>query len=231
MTPRILPCASAGCASRLPKDVRGLIFDFDGTIADTTQGHEQALAAALRPHGVYLDGAWYRSHVGLSIHDLLAALPGAAHLHLPAEEVIRASRTHLLARLHTLEPVACVIEVLRTARRLGLRCAVASTASRALVAPGLTALGLDGAFTAVVTREDAPRGKPAPDLYLVAADRLGLPPCECLAIDDAPAGLASARAAGMRVLTVTGGHVAPAPHAATPTGGMRPPLRRPQEGV
>lgn len=207
------PCAPHGCAPPLPAHVRGLVLDFDGTLADTTGRHEQALASALAPHGIGLDAAWYRRHVGLSIHDVLTALPGAAHL--PAEEIIRTSRTHLLTHMHTLAPIGCVLALVRTAHRAGLACAVASGATRALVGPGLAALGLDAAFAAVVAREDAPRGKPAPDLYLEAAHRLGLPPQACLAVDDAPAGLASARAAGMGVLTVADGHLAPAPPADT----------------
>lgn len=227
MSPSTHPCAPGGCAPALPEDVHGLVLDFDGTLADTTSSHQQALAAALHPHGVRLDAAWYRRHLGLSIHDLLDALPGAAHL--PAEEIIRASRAHLLDRLHTLVSIACVLELLHTAHRCGLSCAVASGASQALVAPGLAALGLEEAFAAVVARDDAPRGKPAPDLYLEAAHRLSLPPGACLAVDDTPAGLASARTAGMRVLTVAGGHLVPAPHTDTapPVDGARPPRPRP----
>jgi len=196
-----------GCASTIPDGVEALILDFDGTIADTTPGHERALRAALRPHGVDLDPHWYRRHVGLSIHDLLAALPGGGRL--PHEEIIQRSRSHLLAHVHTITPFGCVLGLLRAARRARLPCAVASGASRLLVGPGLGALGLGQEFATVVTREDAPHGKPAPDLYLAAAHRLGVHASACLAVDDAPEGIASARAAGMRVLTVVDGHLAP----------------------
>jgi HAD superfamily hydrolase (TIGR01509 family) len=194
-------------------------LDFDGTVADTTCGREQALRAALRPHGVRLDTGWYRRNVGLSIHDLLTALPGAEHL--PHEEIIHASRTHLLATVRTISPIPCVLALLRAARRARLPCAVASGASRFLVEPGIDALGLAPLFATVVVREDAPRGKPAPDLYLEAARRLGVPLHACLAVDDAPDGIASARAAGMRVLTVVDGHLAPAAAPRQPTQSAR----------
>ncbi|MBR8742584.1 HAD family phosphatase [Nocardiopsis sp. MG754419] len=207
--PRTCPgsASASGRTPAIPDGVEALILDFDGTLADTTPGHERALRAALRPHGVDLDAHWYRSHVGLSIHDLLAALPGGEHL--PHEEIIRRSRGHLSALLHTIAPLSCVVALLRAARRAHLPCAVASGAARLLVEPGIRALGLEQEFATVVTREDAPRGKPAPDLYLTAAHRLGVPPSACLAVDDAPGGIASARAAGMRVLTVVDGHPAP----------------------
>jgi beta-phosphoglucomutase-like phosphatase (HAD superfamily) len=185
--------------------IEAVILDFDGTLADTTASHEQALRAALRLHGVILDPAWYRRHVGLSIHDLLAAHPGARHL--PHEQIIHRSRAHLLATVHTLIPIACVVALLRTARRAGLPCAVASGASRLLVDPGLDALGLTHEFAAVVAREDVAHGKPAPDLYLAAARRLDVPAERCLAVDDAPDGIASARTAAMHVITVVEGHL------------------------
>lgn len=201
------PCPQ-GCVPAIPSDIGALILDFDGTLADTTGGHEEALRTALRPYGVDLDHDWYRQHVGLSIRELLAALPGGAAL--PHNEIIANSRAHLLAVLHTITPIPCVATLLGAARRAGLPCAVASGASRLLVEPGLAVLGLAQEFAAVIAREDAMQGKPAPDLFLSAARRLRVSAGNCLAVDDAPDGIASARAAGMRVFTVIGGHLAPA---------------------
>ncbi|MGC4856860.1 HAD family hydrolase [Micromonospora sp. DT4] len=202
------PARAGGCATAILAEIEAVIFDFDGTLADTTASHEQALRAALRLHGLDLDPVWYRRHVGLSIHDLLAALPGARHL--PHEEIVQQSRAHLLTTVHNLTPITCVVALLHTARRAGLPCAVASGASRLLVDPGIDALGLRHEFAAVVARENVAHGKPAPDLYLSAARRLAVPPDRCLAIDDAHDGLASARAAAMHVLTVVNGHLAAA---------------------
>ncbi|MFE4512662.1 HAD family hydrolase [Kitasatospora sp. NPDC056783] len=207
-----------GCVPALDEETGALILDFDGTLADTRQSHEDALRTALLPYGIVLDAAWYARHVGLSIGDLLAALPGGRTL--PRDEVIARSRAHLLAEVHTITPIACTVKLLRRARAAGLPCAVASGASRQLVGPGLDALGLHGEFAAVVTREDADRGKPAPDLFLTAARRLGIAPRRCLAVDDAPDGIAAARAAGMRMLTMAGAHLAPVSSTpATPRSG------------
>nr|WP_226962953.1 HAD family phosphatase [Streptomyces sp. C8S0] len=143
----------------------------------------------------------------MSIHDLLAALPGGRSL--PHDEIVQRSRGHLLAAMNTITPIPCVVELLGQARRAGMPCAVASGASRLLVDPGLDALGLNEAFAAVVRREDVVHGKPDPELFLTAAHRLGVAPGRCLAVDDAPDGIASARAAGMQVITVVGGHLTP----------------------
>jgi beta-phosphoglucomutase-like phosphatase (HAD superfamily) len=135
------PAPARSCVPAIPDGIEAMVFDFDGTLADTTPSHEQALRAALQPHGLDLDHDWYRGHVGLSIHDLLATV-------------------------HSIAPIACAVSLLRAARRAGLPCAVASGASRLLVHPGIDALGLRHAFAAVVAREDvtsAPRGRHARD--------------------------------------------------------------------
>lgn len=123
-----------------------------------------------------------------------------------------------MAAMHTIEPVACVLALLRSARRAGLPCAIASNASRILVEPGLDALGLRDEFAAVVTREDVIRAKPDPALFAEAARRLGIAPERCLGVDDAPEGIASARAAGMRVITVIDGHLILADEVPQPKG-------------
>ncbi len=228
------PAPAGNCVPAIPAGIEALVFDFDGTLADTTPSHEQALRAALEPHGFGLDHDWYRGHVGLSIHDLLDALPGGRQL--PHEEIIAQSRAHLLATVHSITPIACAVALLRDARRAGLPCAVASGASRLLVHPGIHTLGLTREFAAVVVREDVTNGKPAPDVYLVAARCLEVPPDRCLAVDDARDGVTSARTAGMHVITVVDGHLAPADEGAQgaerfacragatrpPGGGLRP---------
>ncbi|WP_372412697.1 HAD family hydrolase [Streptomyces luteireticuli] len=206
------PTPARKCAPAIPDGIKALILDFDGTLADTADSHEQALRAALHPYDVGLDHNWYRHHVGLSIHDLLNALPGGRPL--PHDEIIRTSRTHLLATMHSIKPIPCVVALLSAARHAGLPCAVASGASGHLVHPGIDALRLTHEFAAAVAREDVAHGKPAPDLFLTAARRLGVPPEGCLAVDDAPDGVTAARAAGMHVITVVDGHLAPADEGA-----------------
>ncbi|MEU5958222.1 HAD family phosphatase [Streptomyces sp. NPDC047525] len=212
------PTPGVSCSPAIPDGILAVIFDFDGTLADTTVNQEQSLRTALQPYGLGLDTDWFHRHFGLSIHDLLAALPGARQL--PHDEIIRRSRAHLLAHMHAIAPIACSVALLHAAREARLPCAVASAASRILVHPGIEALGLSPQFEAVVTREDAARGKPAPDLFLEAARRIGIPPERCLAVEDAPDGIASALAAGMHVLRVIDGHLTPTCASAADTAGL-----------
>lgn len=181
----------------------GLIVDYDGTLAGTAGAREAALAHALAMHAVQLDLPWYRAHAGLSIQDLLAQMPAAAGLDHAA--IIRASRAHLLEGLDRIEPIPAVLHLVRLAHAYQIPCAIASGTSGQLVHPGLHALGLTALFTAVVVREDVPRGKPAPDLFLEAARRLGVAAERCLAVDDAYDGEQAARQAEMAVLTLRDG--------------------------
>jgi HAD superfamily hydrolase (TIGR01509 family) len=199
------PAAVAGDDPAVLDGIGAVVFDFHGVLADTALSHEQALREALQPHGLNLDPDWYARHAGLSIRDLLAQLPGARYL--LHEEIIQHSRARLLSTIDHITPIGSVITLLHAARRAGLPCAVASAASRLLIQPGFEALGIADEFAAVVTAEDVPRGKPAPDLYAEAARRLRVQPSRCLAIDDTPDGVTAARAAGMRVLTVREGHL------------------------
>jgi beta-phosphoglucomutase-like phosphatase (HAD superfamily) len=87
-------------------------------------------------------------------------------------------------------------------RELGLRLGVASSSRRIWIDATLSSLGLAGTFDAIVSGDDVERGKPDPRIYLLAAQRVGIPPPRCLAIEDSPNGIESARQAGMVVLGV-----------------------------
>lgn len=185
----------------------GVIFDWDGTLADTQDRNYQALCAALTPYRITVDRSWYGQHAGLPIRDLLAQLPVTTPL--PLDEIIATSRATLLASTtpDTIAAIPAAVELARQARAVGLPCAVASGAAAVLVIAGLDVLGLRDLFDAVVAREDVTHGKPAPDVFLEAARRLGITPAHGLAVEDALDGFAAARQAGMRVLLVRDGHL------------------------
>ncbi|MCY0935969.1 HAD family hydrolase [Streptomyces sp. H34-S4] len=191
----------------LPAGTQAVIFDFDGIIADNALIRQEALRHALGLHGVLLDVGWYQHNLGLSIREMLAAMPEARNV--PHDSVIAASRSHLLAAMDTLEAIPATLAFMAAVEAAGLPSAVASGASGILVRPALKALGLEDRFATVVVREDAPRGKPAPDLFLEAARRLQIAPAQCLAVDDAIDGIAAAHAAGMKALTLADGLLVP----------------------
>lgn len=179
--------------------MRGLLLDMDGVLLDTTSLHTAAWAVALAPVGVAVDERMYlQLACGRSREDALRALAGEVP---DAEAILRAKGEATVALVHAHPPTVRtgVHALLTSARRAGWRLAVA-TSSR--LAPALLAVaGLSG-FEAVVDRSMVAQGKPAPDLFLDAARRLGVSPDRCVVVEDSPAGVAAGRAAGCRVVAV-----------------------------
>lgn len=175
-----------------------VIADYDGTLVDSQPLNYRCLAAALEPHGVVLEEAWYRARLGMSGEDLLEEL-GVAALAAP---VLAACGDLIIGQLARLRVYTDVVTWIDHARAGGVGCAVASGGAGPVVRAGLTATGLAHLFSVVVTREDAERGKPAPDLFLEAAQRLQVPPGRCVVLEDADEGLEAARAAGMAAVDV-----------------------------
>lgn len=180
--------------------LRGLIFDFDGLIVDTETAILEAWRQVHEEDGREADPRILHAIVG---HVDMAADLWTAY---PASE----DRDGLAARFLKLTRRRCeaapvlpgVVELLDEARAAGLRLAVASNSSHRHVDAHLAARGLLERFAAVVCREDVPRGKPAPDLYLAALARLGLGAEEAVAFEDSLPGHEAAAAAGLRVVVV-----------------------------
>jgi HAD superfamily hydrolase (TIGR01509 family) len=181
---------------------RALVFDFDGTLADTESAVLRAWQEVFREHGTELPmDAWYAvigtQHTTPAMFALLAE-------HAPGIDP-EAMRPHTRARvfelLETLGPREGVPAYLETAKDLGLVLAVASSSSGAWVNPHLERLGLDRYFDAVLTG-DRHKAKPDPDLYLAALDALGTAATETIAFEDTPHGVTAAKAAGLTCVAV-----------------------------
>lgn len=178
-----------------------MLFDCDGTLVDTVAAHTRAWTAALAAHGRTRDAAWFRERAGLSSGDVLAQLVHAEPgLDPGAVDTVR--RAELEVALPRVREVAAVAALARRLAAAGVPVAVASGGSRSNVQASLAATGLSVLFPVVVTREDATLGKPAPDLFLAAARRLGVAPDHCLVYEDSDEGLAGAAAAGMGAVDV-----------------------------
>jgi HAD superfamily hydrolase (TIGR01509 family) len=185
--------------------LRCVVFDLDGVIVDSEPLHERANAQYFATFGSgAVDEALLDSMMGRRVRDLTDVV--AERSGRPPDEVF-AERERVFWRLlgEGLEPMPGLHEALARLRAAGLTLAVASSGTRRYVAHVLDVLGIGGRFAAIATGEDVRRGKPAPDVYLLAAERLGVPPAACAAVEDAPAGVRAARAAGMRVVAVPDG--------------------------
>jgi HAD superfamily hydrolase (TIGR01509 family) len=182
----------------LTRDFGGYIFDCDGTLADSMLVHHRAWLAALRLHGATFDFDWelFTSRAGMSLPNTVEALNRQFALSMDPEAVTAAQRAEYERFLPTVRPIVPVVELaLRVAQSAPV--SVASGGERNIVLRTLELIGLGDTFSVVVTPEEVKEGKPAPDMFLLAAERMGVPPSECVVFEDSPLGLEAARRAGM----------------------------------
>ena len=180
---------------------RGLVFDCDGTIADTMPLHYEAWVQALREHGHDFPEALFYEMAGIPTEKIIEILNEKHGYTLPVRSSAQRKDTlfvQMIPRVTPIEPVVRLVK--KYAGRLPM--AVATGGTRALCSKTLAALGLLDHFAALVTADDVAHGKPAPDIFLEAARRIGVAAGECCAFEDAELGLASARAAGMIVVDI-----------------------------
>jgi HAD superfamily hydrolase (TIGR01509 family) len=182
--------------------VRAVIFDMDGVISDTQMLHAEVEARLLEDWGVRMTAEEITARfAGVADHDFFPAALGRP---LAAEElgeiVARKWRDMADAAPGRIVAMEGAVDLIRLLRARGLPLAVASSSPMSFIHQVLDELGIADAFAVRATGEEVPAGKPAPDVFLLAARRLDVEPAACLVIEDAPAGVAAARAAGMRCI-------------------------------
>jgi HAD superfamily hydrolase (TIGR01509 family) len=186
------------------RPIRGLIFDFDGTILDTELPAFRAWQEIYEEHGCTLALTAWAAALGGSgkEFDPCAHLESLVGRQLD-RETLRARRQIRKLELLAAEVVLPgVVEYIEGARLMGLRLAVASSSPRDWVEEHLRRFGLLEAFDCVSCAEDVERVKPDPALYLRTLENLGLRPDEAIVVEDSPNGIAAARAAGIFCVAV-----------------------------
>lgn len=184
--------------------LRALVLDLDGTILDTETAIYEAWQEVFRRRGVSLPlSEWLRA-VGSSpdAFDQYRYLEQLLGRPIDRAEVSAEAEALAEERLAGLRPLPGVVELVREAKRLGFRLAVASSSPRAWVDRFLRQAGLETLLTTRATADDVERVKPAPDLFLLAIRSLGVAPSQALAVEDSLNGVRAALAAGMRCVVV-----------------------------
>ena len=179
-----------------------VIFDCDGVLVDSERLCWEAWAAVLARHGVAISDDDVARNLGLP--DIEIAGYFAERGALPSPPVLAAELDELAEALYATSVVAFAdaTTLVRQLASEGVPLAVASNGTRAHVDSMLAAAGLAALFDASVAVDEVARGKPAPDLYLEGARRLGIAPSRCIAIEDSPVGARAALAAGMTTIGI-----------------------------
>ncbi len=180
---------------------QGLIFDCDGTLADTMPLHWRAWQVITARHGIHLPVERFYSLGGVPSRDILRLLSAEQGLTLDHLAVAREKETEYLPLIAQVEPINAVVGIARKNHRK-IPMAVASGGTRRIIDQVLEHLGIAHLFTTLVTSEDVRRQKPAPDIFLEAARRIGVAPALCRAYEDTDLGMQAIRAAGMEAVDV-----------------------------
>lgn len=187
--------------AEIPEDVQGLIFDCDGTVVDTMPVHYMAWCKALEEVGIHMPEATFYSFAGMTSVAMIRALAKEQGVACDAEAVAHEKERIYVESVAVCEPIHSVVEIAR--RERGRRkLAVASGGWKRVVKETLTVVGVEDWFDAIVGGDDVVHGKPAPDVFLLAAEKIGVAPANCVVYEDGELGFVAARAAGMRCIDV-----------------------------
>ena len=180
-----------------------IIFDLDGVLADSEPWWNQIDAELLSEYGVNYHGEHHQDVVGVSYRVAIDFYRKVFGIEEPAEQMMKrrgeiaaeffADRVGLFPRTK---------EILEALRQMKLRLAVATSSVSSSARPFLDRHQLTQFFEVIVTGDEVERGKPAPDIYLRAAQKLNIRADECVVVEDALAGIAAAKAAKMRVAAI-----------------------------
>ena len=182
-----------------------VIFDFDGILIDSETPEYESHRRIFERCGVALTtdewcdqiGAWSEGHDERWFNELRARSP-----HAPDRDAYHAEKRRIFDEVVPSEPMRGIADLLAAIRDAGIPAAIASSSPVWWVTRGAERLDIRGFFQAMVSGDDVVRRKPAPDVYLEAARRLGVDPTRAVAIEDSAPGIAAAHAAGMKAVAI-----------------------------
>ena len=186
--------------------VKALLFDLDGTLAETDSLHFPLWAEIMGRHGVRVDWDFYQQRISGRLNpdiisDLLPNLPEPEARHL-----LQHKEGEFRRRAVELEPLPGLMQVLKESERRGILSALVTNAPEENARAMIAALGLEDFFDAEVLAGELPAGKPDPLAYDTALQRLGVGPAEALAFEDSSSGIASAVGAGVTTVGIASTH-------------------------
>ena len=185
---------------------RAILWDMDGTLIDSAEYHYQSWIDALRPEGLTVTREQFLSTFGWKNDRILRRW---IRPDLDPEWIVRVADAkerdyRHLVRTRGLQPLPGADLWVRDRHRAGWRQAIASSAPRANIEVALEVLGWMPFFDALASGDDVRAGKPDPEIFLIAASRLDVPPSRCIVVEDAAAGVEAARRGGMKCIGVGG---------------------------
>lgn len=190
--------------------MKAFIFDMDGVLIDSEPLHIEVKLETFRHFGIPFPPEKLPSFAGRTSKDLFTeALLAHPQAGLTWQELASFKHQRYIDRLihdPSIQPITGVTELLRHLRSKKFRIGLASSSGRNIIEMVLRRFGIRSYFDTIVSGAELPHSKPYPDIYLKAAEGLGIPPCDCTVVEDATAGIAAAKAAGMTCIAFHNPH-------------------------
>ncbi|WP_413557399.1 HAD family hydrolase [Bdellovibrio sp. HCB209] len=183
------------------QDFKALLFDFDGTVADTMPAHLGAWNKALNKYDLSLSREQHQAWAGRPTHRIVEMMNELHGTSINPQQFVAEKEVHYLASLNEVSTIASVMDVIKHYHRQ-IPMAIVTGSRRKIVELTMNQLNLQPYFDLLVCAEDYTQGKPAPDCFLLAANKFGTDPKDCLVFEDAVLGIQAAHTAGMDCLKV-----------------------------
>jgi HAD superfamily hydrolase (TIGR01509 family) len=198
--------------SQPDRSFEAVIFDLDGVLVDAEIWWDEIRIDFARRHGRTWTEADRAAIMGSNSYGWSVLMRERLDLPQIPRETIEDEIVEAMVERYRAEGAPWIPGAVETVRRIAaeLPVGVASSAHPSVIAAALGAIGIDDAFAAVVSSDEVPVGKPAPDVYLLAAERIGVAPAATLVVEDSLNGVLAGRAAGMTVVLIPNGAVPPA---------------------
>lgn len=194
----------------------GAVFDFDGVIINSAAHHEESWERLAREINKPLPPDHFQRSFGMKNAYIIPNLLDWSHdpaeierLSLRKEELYR-----VVVEERGIEPIPGVVNFLEFLQRSGVLCVIGSSTQKLNITTAFAKLGIGKFFADMATSEDVTKGKPDPQVFLVAASKIKMPPSRCVVFEDAIVGIQAGKAAGMKVVAVTTTNPASALHEA-----------------
>jgi beta-phosphoglucomutase-like phosphatase (HAD superfamily) len=186
-----------------PQSFSGYIFDCDGTLAHTMPLHYKAWLRALEEVRApfHFDEHFFYELGGTATAHIVTILNERFDTQLEPSLIAHRKELHFMENLHTVQPIPEVVALAREAAR-SHPVSIVSGGFRRVVDQTLHTIGILDLFPVIITPEDVLHGKPAPDMFLLAARKMGVPPEECLVFEDGMVGIQGAERAGMKTVFI-----------------------------
>jgi len=186
---------------------RAVIWDLDGVIADTAPYHSLAWQWVFRQRGLDFTDEDFQASFGLRNDSIIRRFLGEGVSHEEIEVIAEDKEVNFRRRIgHNVKPLPGVVALIKSLAESGFGLAIVSSTPMENVQLIIGSLGIRQYFQHIIAEKDVTEGKPSPQGFLLAAERLGIEPEDCVVVEDAVAGVAAAKRAGMRCLAVTNTH-------------------------